>query len=56
VISKILSGRTLTNHLVNFTYPEELGEGDNLEGRLCKVKIERARPYSVDGVMEELLP
>ena len=53
---QILSGRTLTNHLVNFTYPEELGEGDNLEGRLCKVKIERARPYSVDGVMEELLP
>lgn len=48
------SGRTITNHLVNFTIPEELGidPGDDfLEGKLCEVRIDRARPYSVDGVL-----
>ncbi len=51
------SGRTITNHLVNFTIPEELGIDpgpDNLEGRLCEVRIDRARPYSVDGVLVSL--
>jgi len=51
------SGRTITNHLVNFTIPEELGieiGPDYLEGRLCEVRIERARPYSVDGVLVSL--
>lgn len=51
------SGRTVTNHLVNFTIPEELGIDigpDMLEGRLCEVRIERARPYSVDGVLVSL--
>lgn len=48
------SGRTITNHLVNFTIPEELGIDpgeDFLEGKLCEVRIDRARPYSVDGVL-----
>ncbi len=51
------SGRTITNHLVNFTIPEELGIDvgpDYLEGRLCEVRIERARPYSVDGELVRL--
>ncbi|MCR4557205.1 MAG: tRNA (N6-isopentenyl adenosine(37)-C2)-methylthiotransferase MiaB [Saccharofermentans sp.] len=51
------SGRTITNHLVNFTIPEELGiepGPDMLEGRLCEVRIERARPYSVDGELVSL--
>lgn len=51
------SGRTITNHLVNFTIPEELGIDpgpDMLEGRLCEVRIDRARPYSVDGVLVSL--
>jgi len=51
------SGRTVTNHLVNFTIPEELGieaGPDYLEGRLCEVRIDRARPYSVDGILVSL--
>jgi len=51
---RTFTGRTLTNHLVNFTIPEELGIDigpDNLEGRLCEVRIEHARPYSVDGTL-----
>ena len=51
------SGRTITNHLVNFTIPEELGieiGPDMLEGRLCGVRIDRARPYSVDGILVSL--
>lgn len=51
------SGRTVTNHLVNFTIPEELGIDigpDMLEGRLCEVRIDRARPYSVDGELVSL--
>lgn len=51
------SGRTVTNHLVNFTIPEELGiyiGPDMLEGRLCEVRIDRARPYSVDGELVSL--
>ena len=51
------SGRTITNHLVNFTIPEELGIDigpDCLEGRLCEVRIDHARPYSVDGVLVSL--
>ena len=51
------SGRTITNHLVNFTIPQELGINigpDYLEGRLCEVRIDRARPYSVDGVLVSL--
>ena len=51
------SGRTITNHLVNFTIPEGLGIDigpDYLEGKLCEVRIEHARPYSVDGVLVSL--
>ena len=54
---KIYSGRTITNHLVNFTADDQflkkagIEEGDSLEGALIPVRIERARPYSVDGVM-----
>ena len=54
---KIYSGRTITNHLVNFRADPEIikkagiADGDDLEGALIPVKIERARPYSVDGIM-----
>ena len=51
------SGRTITNHLVNFTIPDDLGidvGSDYLEGRLCEVRIDHARPYSVDGVLVSL--
>ena len=51
------SGRTITNHLVNFTIPSDLGieiGPDMLEGRLCEVRIDRARPYSVDGELVSL--
>ena len=51
------TGRTISNHLVNFTIPEDITIcGDaSLEGRLAMVRIDRARPYSVDGVMERLI-
>ena len=51
------TGRTISNHLVNFTIPEDkMPCGDaTLEGRLALVKVDRARPYSVDGVMESLI-
>ena len=49
----ILTGRTLSNHLVNFTIPDELKDpsktSDDYEGMLCDVKFTNARPYSVDG-------
>jgi ribosomal protein S12 methylthiotransferase len=53
----VYSGRTISNHLVNFTFPDEIRNSgsfceDSLEGRLCEVDIQYARPYSVDGVME----
>lgn len=54
---KIYSGRTITNHLVNFRADPEflkkagIAEDDDLEGALIPVRIDRARPYSVDGVM-----
>ena len=54
---KIYSGRTITNHLVNFRADPGIikkagiADGDDLEGALIPVKIERARPYSVDGIM-----
>ena len=54
----VYSGRTITNHLVNFTIPNEIRNSEGfceeaLEGRLCNVDIQYARPYSVDGVMEK---
>ena len=47
----IYTGRTLSNHLVNFTLPAEPAQDvkDDLEGRLGMVRIDYARPYSVDG-------
>ena len=54
---KIYSGRTITNHLVNFEADPEfikkagIAPDDDLEGALIPVRIDRARPYSVDGVM-----
>lgn len=54
----ILTGRTLSNHLVNFTIPEELRvpgkSADDYEGMLCDVEFTHARPYSVDGKMVKL--
>ena len=55
----ILTGRTKSNHLINFTIPEELRlpgkKASDYEGLLCEVKFTNARPYSVDGIMERLL-
>ena len=53
----VYSGRTISTHLVNFTVPDAIRNSgsfceDSLEGRLCEVDIQYARPYSVDGVME----
>ncbi len=61
----ILSGRTMTNRLVNFRLPDhtilpngELIEnaaclnGDILEGETAYVRITGARPYSLEGVWE----
>lgn len=54
----ILTGRTMSNHLVNFTIPEALKlqgkTADDYEGMLCDVKFTSARPYSVDGEMVKL--
>ena len=54
----ILTGRTLSNHLVNFTIPDSLKDPDktanDYEGMLCDVKFTNARPYSVDGEMVAL--
>ncbi|MBR1797132.1 MAG: tRNA (N6-isopentenyl adenosine(37)-C2)-methylthiotransferase MiaB [Clostridiales bacterium] len=54
----ILTGRTLSNHLVNFTIPDELKDpsktSDDYEGMLCDVEFTHARPYSVDGKMVRL--
>ncbi len=55
----ILTGRTVSNHLVNFTIPDELKisgyTSSDYEGMLCKVKITNAKPYSVEGIMESLI-
>ena len=57
----ILTGRTRSNHLINFTVNDDLKlrEADGsfcpsskYEGLLCNVLFTSARPYSVDGVME----
>lgn len=54
----ILTGRTMSNHLVNFTIPDSLKvpgkSADDYEGMLCDVKFTNARPYSVDGEMVRL--
>ena len=54
----ILTGRTLSNHLVNFTIPDELKvpgmNSNDYEGMLCDVEFTHARPYSVDGKMVKL--
>ncbi len=55
----ILTGRTKSNHLVNFTVPDELKIPDlplsSYEGLLCDVKFTKAKPYSVEGVMERII-
>lgn len=61
----ILSGRTRSNRLVNFTLADninlpdgthldrgDLFDGDKLEGCLASVKITGARPYSLEGRWE----
>ena len=54
----ILTGRTMSNHLVNFTIPDELKDpsktSDDYEGMLCEVEFTHARPYSVDGKMVKI--
>ncbi|MCQ2516777.1 MAG: tRNA (N6-isopentenyl adenosine(37)-C2)-methylthiotransferase MiaB [Saccharofermentans sp.] len=55
----ILTGRTRSNHLVNFTIPKNLQKpdftADDYEGMLAMVKFTHARPYSVDGELVEFL-
>ena len=55
----ILTGRTRSNHLVNFTIPDDLKipgySSSDYEGLLCNVKITAAKPYSVEGIMENLI-
>lgn len=60
----ILTGRTRSNHLINFTIPDSIGiaspdngraKASDYEGKLCMVKFTSARPYSVDGVMESII-
>jgi len=57
--SDILTGRTRSNHLVNFTIPDNLKKrdftSDDYEGMLAMVKFTHARPYSVDGEVVEFL-
>ena len=51
----VYTGRTMSNHLVNFTVPEDirkLDDGSGFEGRLASVFIDSARPYSIDGKLE----
>lgn len=52
----ILTGRTRSNHLINFTIPEALKvpgkSAPDYEGELCMVRFTSGRPYSVDGIME----
>lgn len=61
----ILSGRTTTNRLVNFTLPDDIDlpdgthlvkgdliNGDILEGFFAKVRITGARPVSLEGRWE----
>lgn len=64
---QILSGRTASNRLVNFTVPEPgqlpakyrrpdgLADGDALEGCLANVRLVRAKTFSIEGEMESLL-
>ncbi len=61
----VLTGRTNSSRLVNFRIPKgtildgkEINsdnpnfDADELEGRLCMVKILKAKPYSVEGELE----
>ena len=61
----ILSGRTMSNRLVNFTLPDNIDlpdkthldkgdkiDGEKLEGSLALVRITGARPYSLEGRWE----
>lgn len=49
---EIFTGRTMSNHLINFTIPDNIRVEGDLEGRLAMVNFTGARPYSVDGVLE----
>ena len=49
---EIFTGRTMSNHLINFTIPDNIRVEGDLEGRLAMVSFTGARPYSVDGVLE----
>lgn len=68
--SDILTGRTRSNHLVNFSIPSDYSYNGKLispsnpnsgscasalEGKLCNVRITHSRPYSIDGIMENLI-
>lgn len=61
----VLTGRTNSSRLVNFRIPKGIQldgkeinsddpnfDADELEGRLCMVKILKAKPYSVEGELE----
>lgn len=50
----IFTGRTRSNHLINFTVDDSL-KGTDLEGKLGLVSMLRAKPYSVEGELKEIL-
>jgi tRNA-2-methylthio-N6-dimethylallyladenosine synthase len=64
----ILSGRTASGKLINFTIPpavempgearlpDGLPDGSLLEGRLALVRLVKAKTFSIEGEMERLLP
>lgn len=66
--SVIMSGRTASGKLVNFTLADASGlpseallpdgtpDGDFLEGHLALVRLVRAKTFSIEGEMERLLP
>ena len=64
----VLTGRTRSNRLVNFTIPQGTEykgrkidsksddfNADDFEGELAIVKITRAKPYSVEGELERFI-
>lgn len=64
----ILTGRTASSKLINFTVPfmdmlpenfrlaDGTPDGEALEGRLALVRLLRAKTFSIEGEMEQLLP
>lgn len=64
----VLSGRTACNRLVNFTVPDKTQvppylvnpdgsiRGEDMEGMMARVRLRRAKTFSIEGELEILLP